>query len=367
MTPAILLVDDHEENLVAMEAALEPLGYRIEKADSGEAALRKLLLDDFALVVLDVQMPGIDGFETALAIKGRERTKDVPILFLTAISREEEHRLEGYASGGVDYLFKPISPELLRAKVSVFVALHVKQLELEAKSAELERSNRDLEQFSYVASHDLQEPLRVVAGYLELVDDVLDENSEAAEWVTRAREATERMAGLVDDLLVYARAGRGPAPATNVPLRRAVRAALENLRVLVAETGAKVRVEDALPEVLAVEREVVQVLQNVIANSIKYTPPGSQPDIDISAAVDDGAVELAIADRGRGVPEAEAERIFGMFERVEGGSPYPGTGLGLAICRRIVEQRNGRIWLEPNTAGRGTVVRVRLPVASTSA
>jgi signal transduction histidine kinase len=365
VTPAVLLVDDHEENLVAMEAALAPLDYRVVTATSGEDALRRLLLDDFALVVLDVQMPGIDGFETALAIKGRERTKDVPILFLTAISREEEHRLQGYATGGVDYLFKPISPELLRAKVAVFVELHMKQMEVEAKSAELERSNRDLEQFSYVASHDLQEPLRVVAGYLELIEDHTDEaaDDQMRGWIHRAQHTTAQMAGLVDDLLLYARAGSAVTPPTEVSLDRAVSAALDNLELLVRESDAQVRVAKGLPAVRAVEREVVQVLQNVISNAIKHRGE-SDPEVDISATTTHEFVEVCVADRGRGVAAADAERIFGLFERVDANSPYPGTGLGLAICRRIVERRGGRIWLEPNSGDRGTVVHVTLPVAS---
>lgn len=362
-TPAILLVDDRPENLTAMEAALEPLGFRIHTALSGEDALRKLLVEEYALVVLDVQMPGIDGFETAKAIKGRDRTKNIPVLFLTAISREEEHRLAGYQSGGVDYLFKPIAPDLLRAKVSVFAQLHLKQRELERKTAELERSNRDLEQFSYVASHDLQEPLRVVNGYLEMIEEHLGPSldDDLRRWIDKAKATTETMATLVSDLLAYARAGAETPPATTVELRAAIDSALAQLSVAMADRGATIDVASPLPPVAAVEREVVQVVQNIVANALKHA--ATAPHVTITASRSDrGMVELVVADNGPGVPEADRERIFGMFERVE-GSPYPGTGLGLAICRRLVERRGGRIWLSANPGG-GAAVHMTWPAAT---
>ena len=372
--PSILLVDDHPENLTAMEAALEPLGYRVVTASSGEAALRELLLGDFSLVILDVQMPGIDGFETARAIKERPRTSDIPVLFLTAISRDEGHHLHGYATGAVDYLAKPISAELLRAKASVFVQLHEQRLELldqrrelERKTAELERSNHDLEQFTYVASHDLQEPLRAVSGYLELLADRIPEGDEEARaWVQRATATTLRMGDLVHDLLVCARAGAGTAAVAPVELDKAVAVAVDHLRTVVEETGGRVEVAGSLPSVLGVEVEVVQVPQNVIGNALRHRSE-TPPVVRVSAREGDGEVEVMVEDNGPGVPEADLERIFGLFERGV-GSPHPGTGLGLSICRRVVERRGGRIWMTLNGRGTedpaGATVHIALPAAS---
>ncbi len=238
----LLLVDDIADNLFALEAALSPLGHRTVLAHSGEEALRYLLKDDtFATIILDVQMPGLDGFETAAEIRRRERTSDVPILFLTAIDRDEVHLLKGFAAGAVDYIFKPVDPELLRAKVSVFVRIYMadRQLrrqaaELRRQAAELARSNADLDQFASVVSHDLVEPLNVITGHLELLVDHLgdDLDAPARRWVERINSCATRMSGLVDDLLSYARTSGlddRSGPATCTALGDALADTLENL------------------------------------------------------------------------------------------------------------------------------------------
>ena len=367
--PALLLVDDVPENLLAVEAALEPLGHRCIRASSGEEALKHLLVDDVAVIVLDVQMPGMDGFETALAIKQRERSKDIPIVFLTAINREDDHRLRGYETGAVDYLFKPVEPELLRAKVGVFLDLHLKSRllieqgqALARRTMELERSNADLEQFSYVASHDLQEPLRVISGYLELLEDHLGDrlDDEGRDWLRRCTRASERMSSLITDLLTYARAGSGGGEPADVDLDAAVQVALDAVELAVADAGATVEVDRPLGWARAVPGDVERVLQNLVANSIKNR--GDDPLVVRIGATDHGDhVEVRVADTGAGVAEEDLERVFGRFERL-GDQPYPGTGLGLAVCRRLVERAGGTIWMERNAEpGSGVTVRFTLP------
>jgi two-component system sensor histidine kinase/response regulator len=358
--PALLLVDDRPENLLALEAVLAPLGRRILLASSGAEALRHLLVDDIAVIILDVQMPGLDGFETAQEIKRRERSRDIPIVFLTAINQEESHRLRGFATGAVDYIFKPVDPELLRAKVRVFFELRVATTELELRTADLERSNADLEQFAYVASHDLQEPLRVIAGYLELLTDRVEEHLDDTErdWIGRIRRSCEHMSELITDLLAYSRAGAGTREAKPVDLDAAAAVALGNLAGAPADSGAIVRCDD-LGRALGVSSDITQVFQNLIGNALKYR--GEEPPrVDVSAVHAPDMVTVAVRDNGRGVPEEDLQRVFGMFERVE-GEPYPGTGLGLAVCRRVVERAGGRIWMEPNEDA-GVTVRFTLPV-----
>ena len=360
--PALLLVDDRPDNLLALQAVLEPLGHPMLVAGSGDEALRHLLHADVAVIVLDVQMPGMDGFETAEHIKQRERTKDIPILFLTAISREDRHRMRGYETGAVDYVFKPVDADVLRAKVSVFFdlrmanrALAQQAAQLERKTAELERSNDDLEQFAYIASHDLQEPLRVVAGFLELLQLRLDArlDDEERDWILRSQRAAAGMTDLVAGLLLYARAGVRPTAPVTVDLDAALSAATARLT-----RDADVRVAGPLGAALATPDEVVVVLSNLLGNALKYDER-QRPPVEVAASQEQGTVTVAVRDYGRGIPDDDLERVFGMFERID-GNPYPGTGLGLAICRKIVERAGGSIWIA-NNADAGVTVRFTLP------
>ena len=365
--PALLLVDDIVDNLTAVEAVLEPLGHRTLRATSGEEALRHLLTDDVGVIVLDVQMPGLDGFETARHIKERDRTRDNPIVFLTALGGDVDLRVRGYDLGAVDYLAKPVDPEILRAKVRVFLELHLAAEELREqgeelaqRTRELERSNADLEQFSYVASHDLQEPLRVIAGYLELLTEHVGEqlDEDARSWLGRAGASAARMHSLINDLLTYARAGAGERTPEVVDLDEVVAHALDAVDGALRASGGAVHVEPDLGRVSAVALDVERVVQNLLSNAVKYCDE-APPEIVVDAYRDDDRVVLSVRDNGRGVPAADLERVFGRFERVA-GDPYPGTGLGLAICRRLVEHAGGHIWMTRNEPRAGVTVWVSL-------
>jgi two-component system, sensor histidine kinase and response regulator len=368
--PALLLVDDVEENLVAVEATLQPLGHRIIRASSGEDALRCLLTDEIGVIVLDVQMPGLDGFETARHIKERDRTRDIPIVFLTALGGDIDHRSRGYDVGAVDYLAKPVDPDLLRAKVRVFLELHLATQELREqgellalRTAELERSNADLEQFSYVASHDLQEPLRAMAGYLELLSDHLGGqlDDEARVWLDRGSEAAQRMSSMISDLLTYARAGSGGGDREVVDLDEVMDRVCRSVSASMNETGGTVDVPAPLGRVHGVPSDIERILQNLVSNALKYHGD-DPPRVVVRSAPADGLVAVSVHDNGRGVPEPDLERVFGRFERVA-GEPYPGTGLGLAVCRRLVERGGGDIRMQRNDPDAGVTVRFTVPVA----
>ena len=372
---SLLLVDDIDENLLALEAALGPLGHRLVRASSGEEALRHLLREDgFAAVVLDVQMPGLDGFATAEAIRERERTKDLPILFLTAINRDEDHRLRGFAAGAVDYIFKPVDPELLRAKVSVFVRLYAadrelrrQQDELRRQADELARSNADLDQFASVVSHDLIDPLNVITGYIELLTNKLGDEAgaDALEWMSQMDSCARRVHSLVSELLAYSRAVavEQTGSDTVTDLADAMADVTGNLATLVTGSGSSVELVGALPPVAASRRELTQVLQNLVANAVVHA--GGRPaHVTVSAGESAGRVTVRVCDDGPGLPSAQMEKVFGMFEgtgqSAAGGGPIPSTGLGLTICRRIVNRLGGRIWMEPND-GVGLSVLFTLP------
>ena len=377
----ILLVDDRPENLLALEAALEPLGQEMVKAESGEEALRLLLRHEFAVILLDVQMPGIDGFDTARQIKDREKTKDIPIIFLTAISREPHHALRGYSTGAVDYMSKPFDPWVLRAKVAVFVDLYEKssllrkqkellaqRLEeryaaekaLEEKAHELERSNRDLQQFAYVASHDLQEPLRVMNGYLDLIrTSVVDgDTDEVLSMLDRIQRSTGRMDALIQDLLEYARVDAQPEPFRETDLNEVLGYALGNLEVTIKENDVTIE-QDPLPTVTGDPSQLLQLFQNLVANGIKFRadPPCV---VRITAQTNDGQHEIAVEDNGIGIDPKHLDRIFTIFERLNPLDRYPGSGIGLSVCKKIVERHGGTIWADP-TPGGGTTMRFTLP------
>jgi signal transduction histidine kinase len=394
----ILLVDDKPENLVALEAVLDGLGQELVKAQSGKEALRACLEHDFAAILLDVKMPDMDGFETAAMIRERERSCDVPIIFLTAL-KSEEHLFRGYYMGAVDYLYKPIVPEVLRSKVAVFVdlcrknrllkkhaeALEQKNAELERliaerikaeddvrtlnaeleqrvgeRTRELSRSNDELRQFAYVASHDLQEPLRTVASYAQLLAKryrgKLD--ADADEFIRYMVEGVTRMHTLLNDMLAYSRVTETkdkvllPANTEGV-----LKSATMNLEASIRETSAEVT-HDPLPTVLGDEIQLTQVFQNLISNAIKYRSD-DPPRIHISAEQQNEQWTFSVQDNGMGIDPQYSDRIFGIFKRLH-GRELPGTGMGLAICKRIIERHRGRIWVESGP-GKGSIFRFTLP------
>lgn len=394
----ILLVDDKPENLVALEAVLDDLGEVLVKAHSGKEALRSCLEHDFAVILLDVKMPDMDGFETAAMIRERERSRNTPIIFLTAL-KSEEHLFRGYYMGAVDYLYKPIVPEVLRSKVTVFVdltkknfllrnhaaVLEQKNRELEQqmqerlraeeavrrlnselerrvqeRTAELSRTNDELRQFAYVASHDLQEPLRTVGSYAQLLSRRYKGKlgEDADEFIGYMVGGVSRMHTLLNDMLAFSRVTQ----TQNKPLEMAnldavLATSLMNLELTIREAGAEVT-HDPLPSVRCDETQIAQVFQNLVGNAIKYRS-AEAPRIHIQAGEVDGEWVISVSDNGMGIDPQYHDRIFGIFKRLH-GRELPGTGMGLAICKRILERHNGRIWVE-SESGKGATFRFTLP------
>jgi signal transduction histidine kinase len=382
--PRILLVDDRPDNLLALRAVLEPLGHELVEAGSGEEALRHLLAGEFALIVLDVQMPVLDGFETARLIRGRERTRYVPIIFLTAISGQPEHYLRGYQSGAVDYVYKPFEPEILRAKVSVFVELWMRGTTIEAQreelvvrlaeldeahaglaaqAVELERSNAALERFAEVVGFELREPLHTVAGLLDLLDDrhTGTLSDEGRTLLARALAGTDRARSIVGSLLDYARASTGELHRDRFPLAEALAEAEAEAGPQLAEAKAEVAA-DGLPVVSGDRSQLVQLLAQLLDNAARFRG-ATAPVVTLSAEQVAGGVRVTVADNGPGVAETDLPRLFTAFARASraaaAGSGH-GAGLGLALCRRIVERHGGMIWAERGAEG-GLVVRFDLP------
>lgn len=376
----ILLVDDRPQNLLALEAVLAPLGQNLVRATSGEEALGKLLKQDFGVILLDVQMPDLDGFQTARLIRERERTRTVPIIFITAVSHEPEHHLMGYESGAVDYITKPFEPHVLRAKVAVFLELHAKtrRLDEQAKelrqrlrerdraeralarrTAELTRSNTELDQFVQVVSHDLQEPLNTLTGFLILLRETASENAQPDidRLIERCLAGAERMTMLIQELVRYARETSTDAPSDVVPLDAALSDAIENLHGEIVSTGATVTSMD-LPSVQGDRWQLTQLLQNLVANAIKFRAQDA-PVVHVTAERREGEWVVSVEDNGLGITPGQEARIFTLFHRLHPSDRYPGAGVGLALCKKIVERHGGRIWAE-SKPGDGSAFRFTL-------
>src|SRR4051812_8252062 len=341
----ILMVDDKPENLVALEAALRPLDQDLVAAHSGDEALRCLLNDDFAVILLDVQMPGMDGFETAAHIKERERSRHIPIIFLTAISRELHQQLRGYEVGAVDYIAKPFDPWVLRSKVAVFVDLYEMTRRVQEQAEQLARSNTELEQFAQIVSHDLRNPLVSVVGYLQMLGEGAtgELTPDGKEFVDRALHAAESMGTLIDDLLSYALAGKAMGTTRATDSGQAVERALSNLNAEIADASATIQ-KGALPTVRADSSQLTRLFQNLIGNSVKYRAAERPLHVEINAERNADFWEFYIADNGAGVMPDEAGSLFTMFFRGTSAQGRPGSGIGLAICKKVVEAHGGRIW-----------------------
>jgi len=511
----ILLVDDTPENLVSLEAALTGLNADLVLANSGREALHHVLNEDFAAILLDVRMPDMDGFETAELIRSRPRSRHIPILFLTGY-RNEEHLFRGYDLGAVDFLFKPIVPEVLRSKVAVFVELsrsHAKLKEqadalraqaevlrkaeqkfrslLEAApdamvmcrpdgeivmvnpqaealfdctrdhllaaniralvpewsfrfrpgwgddnsvsraqsvergvelhavrrdgvsfpveisfsplqtedgvvitsairditdrkiaehqvqmlNASLEdrvlerteallRSNEELQQFAYVASHDLQEPLRNVSVFAQLLAKRYQGTlrGDADQIINFIVESAGRMEKLILGLLDFSRLeAPGAESFHRVRSEDALKDALRNLQSVIEENDAVVT-HGSLPEVIGDLTQLTRLFQNLLLNSIKFRG-GEVPRIQVSAELNGDDWIFSVRDNGMGIDPQYSEKVFGIFKTLDPRAKASGSGMGLAICRKIVTRHEGRIWVE-SALGKGAAFYFSLPMAA---
>jgi two-component system sensor histidine kinase/response regulator len=372
--PVVMVVDDMPANLGVMAGELERHGYQVVVAQGGEEAIERAALVHPELILLDVLMPGIDGFETCRRLKADEATRNIPVIFMTALA-DTPHKLTGFEAGAVDYVTKPLDGAEVMARVQNQIALATMRRSLAERNAQLaqeiavreqaqtalQRSNAELEQLAYVASHDMQEPLRMIASYLQLIEqryvDKLDDDGR--EFIGFAVDGAKRMQGLINDLLTYSRVGTKARPFEPVSLASVAGTALSHLRVAVAESQAAVEL-DTLPQVKGDASQLVQLLQNLLGNAIKFR--GTEPPrIRVQAqAGEPGWWHVSVRDNGIGIEPAYFERVFVLFQRLHGRSAYPGTGIGLALCKRIVERHGGRIWVE-SQPGAGSAFHFTLP------
>lgn len=397
----ILIVDDVPANLVALEAALEPLHRQIVKAGSGREALAHLLDRDFSLVLLDVQMPIMDGFETAALIRGREHTRHLPIIFVTAHHQDQAAILRAYQLGAVDFLHKPIEPAILLAKAAVFVSLqdrteelaserlqrefdesrrdyeaqalrrqmeqeHAAREELARLNAALAENDRRKDSFLAILGHELRNPLAPMRTAIDLIK-IEPERALSPRTIDILDRQTDMLSRLVEDLLDLSRinANKIELRPEQIDLRVILEAAISTSRPAIQQRQHRLEVV-APPEpirVVADHMRIVQVITNLLNNAARYTPRGGS--IDVTCGIDGERAFVRVSDTGIGIPAELIPKIFEMFvqERVRSDGSG-GLGLGLALARQLVEMHHGTIVAASNGRGTGSTFEFTLPLAA---
>ena len=341
----VLAVDDIEENLVALAALLNRPALELIRARSGTEALEALLAHDIALALLDVQMPGMDGFELAELMRGSERTKHVPIIFLTAGAPDRTRVFQGYDAGAVDFLFKPIDPHLLGAKVDVFVELHRQKRQLAVQLEQIQQAQRMSDLFVGVLGHDLRNPLGSIvngAALLELKADNPDETRKKARIILNASRRMER---LIQQLLDFALArvkGAIPIEPTAVDLAKVARQVVAELGAL--DTPVEMEIRGDTNGVWDVDR-MAQVVSNLVGNAVEHGQPGTPVRVSIDGESADQVV-LSVENRGT-IPKETLVVLFSPFK--PRGKASKGLGLGLYIVEQLVLSHGGKVTVQEPT------------------
>jgi len=369
----ILIVDDEPSNVLLLEEMMSQEGYdNIHSTTDSTQSLKMFTEVQPDLILLDLSMPGMDGFEVMEQLKKVDPESLVPILVLTAL-KDEKTKLRALRSGAKDFLSKPF--ELTEASLRIKnllemrllhqrVQLHNQLLEdqVQVRTAELERSAEELTHFAYIASHDLQEPLRKIIAFGDRLSGKFGSvlNDTGRDYIDRMQKSAIRMKGLIDDLLHFSRVTTHSTPFQEIDLNKVVSEVLSDLEVQIERTKGQVEV-DSLPVIEGGRYQMHQLFQNLISNGLKYHENGVAPVIKIKyAGFDKNLEEIYIEDNGKGFDEKHLDRIFRPFERLHGHSEYGGTGMGLAICHKIVMHHKGQITAksQPN---QGATFIVKLP------
>ncbi|GGB55093.1 hybrid sensor histidine kinase/response regulator [Blastomonas aquatica] len=368
-----LLVDDLEDNLIALEALLKRDGLVFHTAASGEAALELMLVHDYALALLDVQMPGMDGFELAEFMRSNERSRHIPIIFVTAGTGDTARRFRGYEAGAVDFIQKPIEADILRSKANVFYDLYEQRLQIAAQRDELAELGKSLQaadaqknRFLAVLAHELRNPIMALIAGLRLLER--REGTDAALEIRNAmNRSLSHMTRLVEDLLDISRIEQGKISLRKdrVVLQDVLAFAVETARPAIDAAGHRLHLDlpDDPVQLHADHARLTQIIGNLIGNASKYTPDGGDIRVFVSVAGTSAVIE--VADNGIGIAPDQQHRIFGIFEQIAlgGRMSQEGLGIGLALVKQLVELHNGQIVLKHSAPGEGSTFEVRLPLA----
>ena len=413
----ILLVDAHEENLLALEGILVDPSFNLVRASSGRAALKEVLRCDFALILLDVAMPDLDGYETAELIRSRERSRQTPIIFLTANYRSDAQVFRGYSVGAVDYIFKPFSAEILKSKVAVFVELYQKREALkrqaqalllaheeledrvrartrelaetntalreevdERKRIEAERQvlleserrarahaeavNRLKDEFLATLSHELRTPLNAILGWSHLLMSRQNDSAMVERAIGVIRNNAMAQSQLIEDILDVSRiiGGKLRLKLVRVPLQQVIEAALDSVAPAAQAKAIEiVRDVDDLEPIVGDYDRLQQIVWNLLSNAVKFTPREGRVTVSLKHAGDD--VVLRVEDNGIGISPDFLPYVFDRFRQADGGATrqHGGLGLGMAIVRHLVEVHGGTVHAHSEGEGQGATFTIELP------
>ncbi|KRD10261.1 histidine kinase [Flavobacterium sp. Root901] len=400
----VLIVDDIKANIIALKKTLELHNIDVDTAESGEEALKKILKTNYCLIIMDVQMPGLDGFEVVKILSGNKRTKDIPVIFLSALNIEKKYIFKGYETGAVEYITKPVDTDLLMLKVKTFIKIYEQQNELKGikdllsqeikirkeaqdnleikiaertkelvlKNEELEMKNHELQQFAWVVSHDLNEPIRKIQIFIKIIKEhYLKEDEKGIDYVDRTIKSAERMQTLITDLLAYSRLSAQVKPEVT-DLNVVLQEVLSDFDYLIERKNAIVKTTE-LPTIDSIPSQLRQVFQNLIGNALKFSGTNEPPVIEIiSELIVDKSFDsptspegkycrIIVKDNGIGFDEVYLDRIFIIFQSLNDRQSYEGTGIGLAIAKKIIEKHNGLITAK-SQVGKGASFIIILPL-----
>lgn len=348
----ILIVDDVWENVIALKKVLEKNGFLVDTASSGEEALKKVLKKSYVLILLDVQMPGMDGFEVAEAISGYSKAKETAIIFLSAVSTELKFITQGYSSGGLDYITKPVDINILLLKIKTFYRLYEQSRELNEMQKTLleeiefrKEAERKKDEFISVASHELKTPLTSIKGYIQLLERSID-NSDIAtikNRVSKVGNQIEKLNQLVVDLLDISNIENGKLKFNKKYF--SIDEMLDNVIEFMQHSNPEfkiIREGFAGKKIWGDDTRIEQVIVNFITNAVKYSPGTNE--IRVTTNICENKLYFSVKDFGIGIPPEHQKNIFGKFYRADENSPrFQGLGIGLYISREIIIRHHGEI------------------------
>ena len=371
----VLIVDDKPENIFSLKTILELHAFPTDTALSGEEALKKILRQSYALIILDVQMPGMDGFEVAETISGYSKAKDIPIIFLSAASTDKKFITKGYTSGGVDYITKPVDPDILLLKVKTFYRLYEQNSELnriqaslrseiefrKKAEAELQEAVKKKDEFISIASHELKTPLTTIKAYLQLLDRSIDETDPTKMYMERALVQVRKLDNLIVDLLDLSKIESGKLKFNKKKFNfdKTLSNAIEMIRQTYPEYQILQNGQAGM-QLFGDEMRIEQVLINYLTNAVKYSPDNKEVHIEVSLR-EGNRLFVQVRDFGIGITKAHQSNIFHKFYRVEeSANRFQGLGIGLYICAEIIRRHEGEYGVE-SEPGQGSAFYFSIP------